>query len=57
MKLEGNRKFYLAVLGIVSYTTIMITQTVDPFNLGLGLGLMLSPSMMANAFEHKYNAK
>ena len=57
MKLEGNRKFYLAVLGIVSYTIIMITQTVDPFNLGLGLGLMLSPSMMANAFEHKYNAK
>jgi len=51
------RKFWLTLAALTSFTIVMIMASVDPFNLGLGLGALLSPTSIANAFEHKYNNK
>ena len=49
------RKFWLTFTGLVSFTVIMIiSQGIDPFNLGMGLGLLITPAAVANAFEHKF---
>lgn len=48
------RKFWITLAGLASFTAIMIVSTVDPFNLGLGLGMLITPTSIANALEHKY---
>ena len=52
--LEGNRKFILSVLCIISFTFIvsMSNFKLDYFQLGLGLGAVAFPVMLANAIEH-----
>lgn len=51
--LVGLRKFILAVLLIVSFTVLMFFQKVsDPFELGLGLGLLISPIIAGNVSEY-----
>lgn len=53
MKLVGLRKFILTVLGLLCFTVILfVHETVDPFWLGLGLALLLTPTAIANVFEH-----
>ena len=54
MTLKDNRKFILAILGMVCYTGIMVMGqfAIDPFALGLGLGLFMAPTAAANAYEH-----
>lgn len=49
----GLRKFTLTVIGLASFTMLlMLHETIDPFWLGLGLGVLLSPQAIANVFEH-----
>ena len=54
MTLEGNRKFFLTIFGMVLYTVCMVASNfgMDPFALGLGLGLFMAPTAAANAYEH-----
>jgi len=52
MKLQGYRKFIIAVLGLVSFTLIMLKSTeVDPMNLGLGLAAVVGVFSGANAWK------
>ena len=49
------RKFWLTFAGIVVFGVIMFhSPIIDPFNLGMGLGLLITPMAFANAAEHKY---
>ena len=43
----GMRKFTITVLSILSFTAIMILgqYAIDPTALGLGIGLLVTPSM------------
>lgn len=48
------RKFWLTMVALASFTVIMIISKVDPMNLGLGLGFLVTPMAASNAFEHKF---
>lgn len=49
------RKFWLTMAGLIAFTLIMLSsETINPFNLGMGLGFLLTPTAVANLFEHKY---
>jgi len=49
-----GRKTIWTIAALGSFLTIMIINpSIDPFNLGMGIGLMLSPTSVANAIEHK----
>ena len=50
-KILGWRRFLLSFSGVISYTLIMLYQNVDPFNLGLGLGLLLTPHAVTKFSE------
>ena len=51
------RKFWLTMAGILSFTLVMLLSkgTINPFNLGLGIGFLISPMAVSNSFEHKYS--
>jgi len=47
------RKFWLTMVSLLGMIgIILIHPTIDPFNLGMGLGLALSPMAASNAYEH-----
>ncbi len=49
------RKFWLTLVAIIIFGAIMLfNPTIDPMNLGLGLGFLLAPMAAANAMEHKF---
>ncbi len=49
-----GRKTIWTITALGSFLTIMIINpTIDPFQLGMGIGLILSPTSVANAIEHK----
>jgi hypothetical protein len=51
----GSRKFWQTILGLVIYGILMVQNPhIDAFNLGLGIGSLLTPTAMANIFEHRY---
>jgi len=55
MSLEGNRKFVLTLIALLSACAIIIFHpSIDPVDLGLGLGFLIAPMAASNAFEHKY---
>ena len=53
----GNRRFLLTLAGILSFTAVMLVNAnIDPFNLGLGIGLLLTPQAVSK-FGEKYGEK
>lgn len=55
--MNNLRKFFLTLAGLIGYVLIMLVNAnVDPMNLGLGIGFMLTPTAVANAFEHRYKS-
>lgn len=52
MNLIGYRKFIVAILGLISFTLIMIKNTaIDPFNLGLGIAVVVGAFSGADAWK------
>ena len=47
----GKRRFLLTLSGLLAYTLIMLINAVDPFNLGLGIGLLLTPHAVSKFGE------
>jgi len=53
MKIIGWRKWSLQVLGLVSFTWILLrVANLDPLALGIGICMVLAPGMAANAYVH-----
>ena len=51
-KIMGWRRFLLSESAVIVFGVIMILKdSIDPFNLGLGIGIMLSPHAATKAFE------
>ena len=49
-----GRKTIWTLSAIASFLVIMlVNSSVDPFQLGMGLGLLLAPTSVANAVEHR----
>ena len=51
--MQGLRKFWFSVLSLISFTILLIyNQTLDPFNLGLALGVLNGTFVAGNALVH-----
>lgn len=51
--MKGLRKFLITIASLVTFTIVMLNgDGINPFNLGLGLGLLIAPTSIANIFEH-----
>ena len=51
--MTGLRKFWFSVLSLASFTFLMwVNQSLDPFNLGLALGVLNGTFIAGNAAVH-----
>ncbi len=51
--MRGLRKFWFSVLSLISFTLILLSiPTLDPFNLGLALGVLNGTFVAGNAVVH-----
>ena len=51
--MKGLRKFIISLVAIVVYGVILAkSPQIDPLGLGLGLGFLITPTAVANVFEH-----
>ena len=51
--MQGLRKFFITMASLVTFAIVMLNgNDINPFNLGLGLGLLIAPTSIANIFEH-----
>ena len=52
--MKGKRKFLLTLVGLCIFLIIMLKiPAMDPFSLGMAIGLLVTPMVMGNVMEHK----
>lgn len=56
--IKGIRKFLITISALIVFGVIMVScDNINPFSLGMGIGMLITPTSIANIYEHKGKQK